>query len=109
MSVLREIRRRAKQVAPQVVAACVLAYFGYHAVQGERGFLAYLHISKELKEAQAIAAEVAEERSLMENRVALMRPDGLDPDMLEEQARMQLNFGDPGDVIIFLPDDERRE
>ena len=74
------------------------------AIHGERGFLAYLHISKELRQAENVAAEVAAERARMERRVALLRPDGLDPDMLEEQARKHLNFGAPGDVIILAPD-----
>ena len=78
-------------------------------MQGERGFPPYLPNPQELHQAQAIAAEVADEPLLMENRVASLRPQGLEPDKPEEQARMQFYFGDPGDVIIFLPDNERRE
>ena len=32
MPVLQEIRARARQIAPQVLLACLAAYFGYHAL-----------------------------------------------------------------------------
>ena len=41
---MRDIRRRARQVAPQFLSACVMVYFLYHAIQGDRGFLAWLNL-----------------------------------------------------------------
>ncbi len=110
MAVLNEIRRRAKQVAPQVLAACTVAYFLFHAVQGDRGFLAYLQLTQDLKQARAHAETVAAERAALEARVASLRPESLDPDMLEERARLLLDYAEEGDVVIFLPrHDERPE
>ena len=103
MTVFREIRRRARQVAPQVLLACTLAYFGYHAVQGDRGVLARVRLDQDLAAAREVRATLGVERAHLAHRVALLRPDGLDPDLLEERARRVLNLGYPGDFVILLP------
>ncbi len=104
MPVLQEIRARARQVAPQVLLACLAAYFGYHAVQGDRGVLAWLRLEQELAQARALEGELAAEQERLTRHVALMRPDHLDPDMLEEQARLLLNYGRADDYLIFWPE-----
>jgi cell division protein FtsB len=105
MSLLREIRKRSRQVAPQVFLACLAVYFCYHAVQGERGILAWLRLQQELTDARLLNAELAAERSHLDHGVALLRPDNLDPDMLEERARVLLNFGHSDDVLVVLPEE----
>ena len=101
---LSEIRRRARTIVPQVVLACTLGYFAYHTTQGERGLLAWLHLEKELRVAESEAAVLAAERRRLEHRVRLLRPDSLDPDMLEERARVLLNYGRDDEVMILLPE-----
>ena len=103
MALFSEVRKRLRQVAPQVVGACLLAYFGYHAVQGERGLLAWMRVKADLAEAKATEMQLAAERATLEHRVGLLSPDHLDPDLLEERARILLNYGHPDDVIILLP------
>ena len=102
MAMLSEIRRRARHIVPQVVLACTLGYFAYHATQGERGLLAWLQLDKELRVAQSEAVVLAGERRQLERRVRLLRPDGLDPDMLEERARALLNYGRDDELIILF-------
>ena len=46
-------------------------------------------------------AAVEAERSTLERRVDLLRPDHLDRDMLDERARSQLNLAAPNDIVIF--------
>jgi cell division protein FtsB len=103
MPLIYEIRRRARQIAPQVLLACLAAYFGYHAVQGDRGVLAWLRLEQELAQARALDRQLAEVQERLARDVGLMRPDHLDPDMLEEQARLILNFGRPDDYLVLQP------
>lgn len=103
MPVLQEIRARARQIAPQVLLACLAAYFGYHALQGDRGVLAWLRLEQELAQAQALDADLAAEERRLTQHIALMRPDHLDPDMLEERARLLLNYGRADDYLILWP------
>jgi cell division protein FtsB len=107
MTLLRELRRRVRQAIPQAIAACMVAYFAYHAVQGERGLLAHQRLSQDVARAEQVAADIAARRLALEERVALLRPEGLDPDMLEERARFLLNYGYAEDKVIFLPEADR--
>ncbi|MEX0923823.1 MAG: septum formation initiator family protein [Rhodovibrionaceae bacterium] len=89
-------------MAPQVAAALAVAYFAYHAIEGERGVLAYLKLDSELESAQQIAEQVGQDRAVLEHRVDLLSPDSLDPDLLEEQARTLLNYGHEDEKVIYL-------
>lgn len=100
MNVLHELRKRAPQVALPVIGACVAGYFAYHAVQGDRGIIAWLVLNQQIREAQQVEAELAAERAVLEQRVALLRPDSLDPDMLAERARVMLNLAHSDELII---------
>jgi|SRR5690625_571637 len=104
MQLLEEIRYRLGQVAPQALAAAAVAYFAFHAVQGERGLMAYKRLSEELQETQTLAQQVATERARWEHQVALLRPEGIDPDMLEERARVLLNYLRDDEIVIYLPE-----
>jgi cell division protein FtsB len=108
MRLLREIKSRARQAAPQVLAACMVAYFAYHALHGDRGFYAWLMLKQEKAQTLATAERVAGQRAELEHRVGLLRREHLDPDLLEERAQAVLNYGMPSDHIIFLDPDLRR-
>jgi cell division protein FtsB len=103
MAMIHELRKRAWQIVPPVLGACVSGYFVYHAVQGDRGLMAWLMLKQQIAEASATRDAVAEERAAWERRVALLRSGSLDPDMLDERARQVLNLGHPDEVVI-LPD-----
>ncbi len=103
MRVIREIRTRARQAAPQVLAACMVAYFAYHAMNGDRGFYAWIMLKQERAQAMATQESLAAEKNRLEARVGLLRADSLDPDLLEERAQAVLNYGTEQDHVIFLP------
>ena len=103
MEVLYEIKDRTRQVALPVALFCLAAYFVYHAVQGERGLLAWLTVNQELAQARETQTALAETRADLQRRVVLLRPDSLDRDMLDERAHAILNFGRKDEVIILLP------
>ena len=97
-----DIRRLVRQTLPPLLCVLVIAYFGYHAVQGERGVLAHARLAAELAEIEVVAARVKAARERLERRVALMHPDHIDPDMLDEQVRDVLGLAHPDDLIIYL-------
>lgn len=94
--------RGVRQVLGQILGACIVGYFAYHAIQGHRGLLALNHLQREIAEAEATLAAVRAERERLEHRAQHLRPDSLDLDMLDERARVMLNFSHPDDVVIFL-------
>lgn len=106
MAILYEIRIRARKILPLVLAACVIGYFGYHGLHGERGFLAWRELKRDLAAAQAVEAELAAQRSQLDRRTALLRADNLDPDLLDERARVLLGYGRPDELVILRPGPE---
>ncbi len=109
MAILTEIRVRARKILPTVLAASVVGYFGYHALHGERGFLAWRELKGDLSAARSVETQIAAERLLLERRTALLRADNLDPDLLEERARVLLGYGRPGDLVVLRPDRAARD
>jgi cell division protein FtsB len=101
MGLLDEIRLRARNIVGPVLCLVLVGYFAYHLVNGERGFIALLQLDQQIQEAKANAAILAKERTEVDSRVTLMRPDQLDPDMLEERARLMLSVGHPDEVVIL--------
>lgn len=101
MSLARDIKRRLRDVAIPTVGALVVTYFVYHAVQGDRGILAWLTVNQQIRQAETLRTQVADERHRLEARVASLRSDHLDPDMLDERARAVLGLVRPEDVIVF--------
>ena len=92
-----------RQVLGPIMGAAIMAYFAFHAVQGDRGLIAWWNLRFELERAQAELAAVTEEKQELEARVTLLRPESLDRDMLEERARIMLGAVHPGDRIVPDP------
>jgi cell division protein FtsB len=84
-------------------------YFGFHAVNGSRGLIAWQQLGRDLEAAQRELASLRAERAALEHKVQRLRSDSLDPDLIDELARRRLSLVDPFDVIILLaPDREPR-
>jgi cell division protein FtsB len=101
VSIVLEIRRRARLIIGPVLGISLVAYFAYHLVQGDRGLMAWMRLNQQVREAKTTLAAVEAERSTFERRVDLLRSDHLDRDMLDERARVQLNLAGPNDTVIF--------
>ncbi len=102
MSLLHELRRRARAAVTPVICLCAIVYFGYYMVDGERGLRAYARLSQQIDQVREQVAQTAAARQALEHRVALLRPDGLDLDMLDEQARRVLDEVRPDETVLFL-------
>ena len=85
-----------------MLGACLAGYFVYHAVQGDRGIVAWMQLNQQIRVADDELSKTDHERQEMEQRVALLSNTSLDLDMLEERARVMLNFAHPDDLVIFL-------
>ena len=104
MTLLEDIRLRARHIWLTVFGALVLAYFSYHMIQGNHGVIALLELRSKVAAAEAIRTETGAERQRLTQQVALLRPDNLDPDMLEERARVMLNYVHPDEIVIITRD-----
>ena len=97
---LRERRRKAHQAVGPMLGAVLLIYFGYHAVQGDTELVAWWRHQHELDSVSAELVSLSATRANWERRVALLGPDGLDPDILEERVYLMLSLVHPDDLVI---------
>ncbi|MSO55218.1 MAG: septum formation initiator family protein [Rhodospirillales bacterium] len=96
------MRTRAGQVVGPVLGFCAVVYFAYHAIEGERGLLAWWELRQELESSKLAASEIEGRRLAAENRVKRLTPSSLDLDLLDERARLMLNLGRPNESIVFV-------
>jgi cell division protein FtsB len=82
-------------------AALFIGYFGVNAFTGAHGLRAQADLDKQLSRMEGELAQLKAERAVWERRVALLRSDRLDPDMLDERARALIGYADPRDVILL--------
>ena len=107
MIVLREMRRRAKVLIAPVLGLALTGYFAYHLIEGERGLKAWVRVTQELRLAKETLSAATAERAALEHKVSHMRPEQVDPDLLDMQARRTLDVVSPNEIVIMQPPDKR--
>jgi cell division protein FtsB len=103
MVVLRGLRRRARFILGPVLGLALTGYFAYHLVEGDRGLLAWLRLTHEIRAENANLQAVRAQREALDQRVTNLKPDHLDPDLLDERVRATLNLVAPGETVIMQP------
>ncbi len=83
-------------------AGLFIGYFAVNAFTGAHGLRAQADLDKQLATMEGELAHLKAERAVWERRVALLRSDKIDPDMLDERARALLSYADPRDVILLI-------
>src|ERR1700722_4091752 len=85
-----------------VMAALLIGYFGVNAYSGNHGLKAKEDLDQQIAALSADLDRLKPERAQWERRVALLRADRLDPDMLDEQARKLLDDVAPSDLTLMF-------
>lgn len=80
----------------------LIVYFCYHSFSGQRGFIAFLKLSKDIKSRSLELSNLEKERLTIENKVKLLYPNSLDLDMLDEIARREMGLIDSQEKVIIL-------
>jgi len=88
-----------------VTCACgaLLGYFAWHAYKGPRG---YPFLDKQRVNVAVLQKELDDStaaRDTLEYRVSLLRPEAIDPDLLDELARSELGMAGSDELIILQP------
>jgi cell division protein FtsB len=86
-----------------IFAAAFIGYFGVNAFTGNHGLRAQIDLDQQMTAMQEELRQVKAERALWERRVALLRSDRIDPDMLDERARALIGYVDTRDLVFLLP------
>ncbi len=92
---------RFKAVIFPLLAIGAGGYFGYHLQIGDHGLKARAELESRKAVLEGELAGLREVKARLERDVALLRPESLDPDRLDERARAILNLAHPDDLIMM--------
>jgi cell division protein FtsB len=98
----KRLRRILNTLALYALAALLIGYFGVNAYNGDRGLKAKEDIERQMATLNAELDRLKAEQAQWERRIALLKSDDLDPDMLDERARTLLDYADPHDLTLML-------
>jgi cell division protein FtsB len=76
-------------------------YLVWDAWHGQRGLKTKAEYASQMQELNAQLKGLQGERQIWERRVALMRPDAADRDLLDEEARTVLGRVGKNDLLVF--------
>src|SRR5262245_43578132 len=97
----RRLRSILTAIGLYVVATALIGYFAVHAYSGNHGLRAKEDLVHQMAELGEELDRVKAERTQWQRRVMLLKSDRLDPDMLDERARVLLSYQHPQDVTIY--------
>jgi cell division protein FtsB len=85
-----------------VLAALLIGYFGVNAYTGNHGLRARQDLDQQIGALTAELGQAKAERDQWQRRVALIKSESLDPDMLDERVRALLDYADPRDAVLIV-------
>ena len=85
---------------------CLAALVAYHAVFGENGMIVYEKKRAELKTVNAEVQKYEQENQKLSEQIKGLKSD---PKAIEKEAREQLRYARPGEVIYLLPGQKRAD
>ena len=92
---------RFRAVIFPLLAISAGGYFGYHLQNGDHGLKSRADLARRAAVLEGELEGLREVRLRIERDVALLEPDSLDPDMLDERARAILNLARPDDLVMM--------
>jgi|HubBroStandDraft_6_1064221.scaffolds.fasta_scaffold232504_1 cell division protein FtsB len=98
----KRLRTIFNTLALYALAALLIGYFGVNAYNGNRGLKAKEDIDRQMTALTADLQRLKLEHAQWERRIALLRSDDLDPDMLDERARALLDYVDPNELTMMI-------
>jgi cell division protein FtsB len=84
-----------------LLACGAAGYFAYHLQTGDHGLAASAELQGRKDVLEGELAGLKEVRLRLERDVSLLRPESLDPDMLDERARAILNLANQDDLVML--------
>ena len=102
MVVRTRLRAILLPLALYAVSGSVTSYFVWSAVNGGRGLRAKEEYRAQMAKLDGELADLESQRKELALRVSKLRPEGIDRDLLEEEARRTLGLVSKNDLVVFL-------
>ena len=101
MILMRELRKRARVVVGPILGIALTGYFAYNLVEGDRGFIAWTRLTRQMRAEDARLDALRAQRAALKLKVSDLTPSHLDPDLLDERVRGTLNLVGPNERVIM--------
>lgn len=106
------VRTRLRSIVAPIVLYLVLGvatgYLVWGASNGEHGLKAKAKFDAEAVELRQQLAELKDERARWEHRVKSLSPEGVDRDLLDEEAHALLDRVGKDELVVFTDPPPRR-
>lgn len=100
--ILREFSRRLQRLWGTLIVLSVIAYFSYHFISGQRGFIAWRNLEIQLQQRQKHLQELNSTIQKLEHSVKLLKSDSVSLDYVEERAKSSLGFAKPNEILVIF-------
>ena len=84
-----------------IIGVMLCFYFSYHTIFGHRSILTLHNLNSQIENAVAYSDNLQKQRHNLERKVVSMRPDSINPDMVEERARTILGYKRADEIHIL--------
>jgi len=84
-----------------LISLFLIIYFGFHSFCGERNIYRYFSLKREIAERQKVAQKYALQKQKLQLKVSHLSDTSLDPDLLDERARVVLNMAADDEFIVI--------
>ena len=95
-------RRLVSEGVTRGLSLCGLLVLAALAVAGPSGLLAWRDYHQQLEQRKTELAQLRSARDQLKNRVSLLDPRHVDPDLAGELLRRDLNVVHPDEVVMLL-------
>lgn len=102
MAQLTKLRMLFAGALGPAIAVLMLAVLLSYAILGSNGILAWSGYTQQLQDSRSELKIVQAQRARLANRVSLLNPKHVDPDMADELIRRELNVAHPDEIIVPL-------
>lgn len=97
----RKVKYYISKLLLPAISLGLFIYFSYHLITGDRGFLVMRKLRESFETSSKELTELTKKQDHIENKVSLLRTKSIDPDMLDEQARKILGYGENDEIILI--------
>ncbi len=89
------------------IALALIIYFCFFIIFGDKGLITLFVLQNQINNKEISRQEAANKMQNKKNMVDGMKPESLDIDLLDEQARKTLGYAGKNEVIIYQDETEK--
>ncbi|HTQ12368.1 MAG TPA: septum formation initiator family protein [Rhizomicrobium sp.] len=100
MRIRRSVKDFFGRIVIPAISIAVAGYFGYYALNGPRGWIAYQETGAQLEADKTRLAALHDQNGRLRHRIDLLQDGHVDYDLVEELARGSLVASSPDEVAV---------